>query len=364
MADNKSQSELQTTSVSGNRFVNYDLMRVIACFFVIMIHITKKPFSFPIRVCYTTVLFLSNSIFYMLSGRFNLSYRFESPGDYKKYYSKKFLSILVPYVLISFLLSIWNFYILKENFGLKHLLRFAYTEFMADNSEKALWFMYPLIGFIISAPFLSRLLHALTDRECTILMSVALIWNFVKVFLSTNAGIDFAFSGWILETWVLYFVAGHLITRLINKKNQLRFYLAGIGGFLITVAVRIVTADHFDYSCDYSPAFFLFSIASYYFAEQHFYIKNEYIKQSVSFVAKHTFLIYLLHVHVMRYISPQIVRPDTETVPGYLLQTLCIFICSLTGAVILNLLLIRPLQYLLKKLPFLQDHSTGSIRNE
>ncbi|MDO4409185.1 MAG: acyltransferase family protein [Eubacteriales bacterium] len=101
------------------RLVNYDLIRVLACIFVIMIHIETKPFSFPVRVAYTTVFFLSNGIFYMLSGRFNLEQTFDQVGDYLNYYRKKCIPILFPFILVSFLLSIFNYYHTEGSIALK-----------------------------------------------------------------------------------------------------------------------------------------------------------------------------------------------------------------------------------------------------
>ena len=336
------------------RLVNYDLIRVLACIFVIMIHIETKPFSFPVRVAYTTVFFLSNGIFYMLSGRFNLEQTFDQVGDYLNYYRKKCISILFPFILVSFLLSIFNYYHTEGSIALKSVCIFAFREFFALNSDKALWFMYPLIGFIVSAPFLSKMFHAMSDRECMFMVAVAMIWNCVKVYLTTDFGVEFKFSGWLLETWILYFTAGYLVSRLINEKNRKAVYLLGFAGYIITVILRLVPSEQLAYLCDYSPAFFLFCIAAYDLAVRKFTIRNPYACRLISWIAQHTFLIYLLHVHVMRYLVPYIAVPDTSSVPGYLLKSALIFICSLICAVLLRALIIRPLQSLLKKLPGLR----------
>ena len=148
------------------RLINFDLMRVLMCIFVIMIHITEKPFSFPVRAAYTSVFFLCNSIFYMLSGRFNLEHTFDSTGDCLNFYRKKFVSIYFPYILISFMLSAVNLYSHTGSITPKGVCVFAFKEFFDTNSEKALWFMYPLIGLLISTPFLSKMFHAMSDREC------------------------------------------------------------------------------------------------------------------------------------------------------------------------------------------------------
>lgn len=86
-----------------NRLTNYDFIRVIACIFVIMIHIEDKPFSFNIRMIYTTVLFTSNGLFYMLSGKFNLERTYNSIEDYIITTEKNlFLSYFLIYWLVYF----------------------------------------------------------------------------------------------------------------------------------------------------------------------------------------------------------------------------------------------------------------------
>ena len=69
-----------------NRDVNYDLMRVICMLFVIAVHVMPTPFSeetFWGSVC-LILLLSSNHIFFLLSGRFNLNYHFQSKEDYRK----------------------------------------------------------------------------------------------------------------------------------------------------------------------------------------------------------------------------------------------------------------------------------------
>lgn len=291
----------------------------------------------------------------MLSGRFNLQYTFENVNDYLNYYRKKFISIFFPYMLVSFLLSAFNLCHETGTPGLKSVFLFACREFFETNSSKALWFMYPLMGFLITAPFLSKMFHAMSDRECLLMVAVAVIWNIVRVYLTTDLGVTFNISGWLLETWCLYFVAGWLCERLISRRNRTAVRLLGIAGFVITVALRILSEDHLPYLRDYSPAFFFFSVAAYDFMINSFHIRNPYIRKAVSFIAQHTFLIYLLHIHVMLYVVPVFAAPDTKTVPGFLLTAACVFVCSLAGAILLRFLIILPLQTLLKKVPGLRQ---------
>ena len=336
------------------RLVNYDLMRVLMCIFVIMLHISEKPFSFPVRAAYTTVFFLCNSIFYMLSGKFNLEHTFDSVGDYLNYYRKKFVYIYFPYLFVSFMLSAVNLYGQTGSITPKGVCVFAFKEFFDTNSGKALWFMYPLMGLLISAPFLSKMFHAMSDGECLLMAAIAVIWNVIRVYLTSDIGVTFNISGWLLETWCLYFVAGYLSDRLVNEKNRKAVYLLGIAGFIATVAIRVLSEDHLPYCRDYSPAFLLFSVAAYDFMSHAFKVTNPVIVKAISFIAQNTFMIYLLHMHVLHYVVPRFVTLDTTTFPGFLLQSAYTFICSLAGAIVLRALIIRPLQSLLRKLPGLR----------
>lgn len=340
--------------VMKTRLINYDLMRVVMCIFVIIDHISEKPFSFPVRAAYTTFFFLAISVFYMLSGKFNLEQTFGSVGDYINYYRKKFVSIYFPYMLVSFMLSVCRLYGKTGSLAPKEVFFFAFKEFFDTNSEKSLWFMYPLMGLLISAPFLSKMFHAMSDRECLLMAAIAVIWNVVKVYLTSDIGVTFNISGWLLDNWCLYFVAGYLSDRLVNEKNRKVVYLLGIAGFIITVAIRVLSEDHMPYCRDYSPAFFLFSVAAYDFMSHAFKVTNPVIVKVVSFIAQNTFMIYLLHMPVLNYVVPRFVTLDTTTVPGYLLQFAFAFICSLAGAIVLRTLIIRPLQSLLRKLPGLR----------
>ena len=85
-----------------------------------------------------------------------------------------------------------------------------------------------------------------------------------------------------------------------------------------------------------------------------FKVTNPVTVKVVSFIAQHTFLVYLLHMPVLRHVVPRFVTLDTTTVPGYLLQLAFAFICSLAGAIVLRTLIIMPLQSLLRKLPGLR----------
>lgn len=73
-------------------------------FFVIAVHTSPKPLSWSptFLTAFQMLLLTCNSNFYMMSGELNLQKRFEGPKDYKDYYVNKGISILFPYLAVTF----------------------------------------------------------------------------------------------------------------------------------------------------------------------------------------------------------------------------------------------------------------------
>lgn len=201
------------------RDVNYDLMRVVCMIFVIMIH-TGRSFieNTFFATIFSTILFSCNSIFYMLSGRFNLNKTFLGKESYKRYYWKKIVSIVWPYVFLTCVLNLWDMYHNASWNSILLFLKISYAKLMHENSSIHLWFMYPLIGMLISTPFLACMLQKLSDWELNLLLVVSLMWNVVSIYLTVDVNIGFSYSGFMLSGWMLHFFAGYYCCRIVNPR--------------------------------------------------------------------------------------------------------------------------------------------------
>lgn len=132
---------------------------MICMFFVISIHTDRSFIKNSVATTlFNTILCSCNGIFYMISGRFNLSKTFQGSSDYKIYYERKMVSILFPYVFVTGLLNLWNIYNNHAWNGIVPWIKTSYESFMYTNASIHLWFMYPLIGMLISAPFLQGII--------------------------------------------------------------------------------------------------------------------------------------------------------------------------------------------------------------
>ncbi len=103
------------------REVRYDVIRVVAMLFVIAVHVNPKPFnSFPwFKDVFDYIIYTCNGMFFMLSGFFNMKKEFKTKEDYTVYYEKKVISILLPYVLMTFLLYGYDYYQSGRDFQLR-----------------------------------------------------------------------------------------------------------------------------------------------------------------------------------------------------------------------------------------------------
>ena len=149
--------------MNRGRDVRYDVIRVVSMLFVIAVHVNPKPFnSFPwFKDVFDYIIYTCNGMFFMLSGYFNLKKEYHSKEDYKQYYQKKTISILLPYVLMTFVLYGYEYYLSGRAFRLRAYIEETINAFTSMNSQGHLWFMYSMIGLIMSAPFFGKMLHAM-----------------------------------------------------------------------------------------------------------------------------------------------------------------------------------------------------------
>lgn len=339
--------------MNSKRNINCDLMRVISMIFVIAIHADRSFIKTPfLEVVLSTILFTCNGIFYLLSGRFNLQTQFETRADYKKYYAKKTITILFPYILVSCLLSLWDILDSGTWEGVALYAKRTYVTIMQTNASNHLWFMYGLIGMLLGAPFLAKMLQNMSNWELNLLFGSGIVWNIIFVYLCTDFNIGFSYNNWIFSGWIFYFFAGYYCVRVVNNLNKKRIYILGAVGFVITILGRYLIADHFLYATDLSVAFIVFTMAVYTFLDREITVKNMYMKKAIRFMSKYSFMVYMLHINVLHKVTPMIIAGES-TFFKWIARILVTLIISMLLSILLNMIVIYPVQKLLKKLPCL-----------
>ena len=336
--------------MSRGRDVRYDVIRVVAMMFVIAVHVNPKPFnSIPwFKDIFDYVIYTCNGMFFMLSGFFNMKKEFSTKEDYAVYYKKKITSILIPYVIMTFLLYGYEYYQSERIFKLGLYVEETINQLTALNSEQHLWFMYSLIGLVMSAPFLGKMLHAMSDWELKLLFWLSIGWNAVSIYLINDLGWNFHYGKWLMASWTIYFFLGYFQNRMINQGNKKNWYLCGIVGFLITISWQYILPIENHSDKDFAPAYIFFVIAMYLFLLYEVSIKRTWVQKIVHYIAKHSFTVYMIHYLVIQLIGDRFYVGNSAKI-GFVMTWLCCLMISLMSAVIFDFIVEKTIQNPLKK---------------
>lgn len=145
-----------------NRLYAYDVIRVVAMFFVVAVHslVVVDISSFSGKLYYETgmVVFISaNALFFFLSGKFNLKIR-QTDEALKSYYVKRARGFVIP-VLVLFLVR--TIYESNSSLDLSLVAKAYIKNSLGEFGGMEYWFVFTLFGFLIVAPFLARMISGL-----------------------------------------------------------------------------------------------------------------------------------------------------------------------------------------------------------
>ena len=338
-----------------------DAIRVFSMFCVIAVHITPKPLvRYPMFTAFFTAFLLGcNGFFFMLSGELNLRKEFRSGRDYKVFYLKKLASILIPYIVVTILLTAWN---LADGglpaeegvFSLALLLKRSYAAFMGLNNDTHLWFMYPLILFTAATPFLSKMVHAMDLKEWKILAAIVLIYGVFGTYLTSGFGIIYHFYGHI-SGWLFAFLAGYYCYVILKeemngpaeKNRRMILYAAGVLCFILN-AWSYYKGHPWDITAPKDATYMVWIFAAYMLMKRVFRFRNGKVCKALKFVADHSFFVYMLHFDILTRVTPRLVLHESASV-HYVEAFVITAVVSLAAAVVLNLVIFKPVKKLIEK---------------
>lgn len=319
-----------------------DIIRIISCFFVVVVHIAgygmeiKSPDTadFVIRnfvICLTRT---AVPMFFMISGILFLEKEISIETLYKKYISR--------------LLLIWiswsSFYAVIDCIAYAKNERVSFGYFMEKLSESHyhLWFLPALLIAYIFLPILQVLVKYLDEKKVRYLAYLILFFVVLKetgnIFVENLVWKNFwEHMQFSVTTGILYFVLGYYIDKVAFRYKKgvcIWAYLAIVSAMaLINSYCSRISGTFVSITYGYFGAFLLFSsIALFCYFLQRFsaYQPNEKAKKAISILSECTLGIYLIHTLFIEQVYRRIglVQEKFPSIVVILLFSIMTFVLS------------------------------------
>lgn len=340
------------------RLYKYDFVRTVAIFFVVAVHSLyfvdqSSTACLWIYWALQSLFFTGNALFFLLSGKFNLRERTDDVGV-KKFYYNKIRNIMLPIVIVFLIRTFYNLYpdITALGFAKAFVKNFSF-----EFASTEYWFVFSLVGCIIVAPFLAHAFAKLSRFEQKVFLAIGLGFNLL-VIIAGNAGYAFKW-GYLFSGFSFAFCLGQYIESFFTPRNNR--ILAVAAPLCLIVTVFLIDYGMRTNVQDISPIFTILSLGVY--ALLLFLGDKMNPSKFVSFIAKHSFSIYL--VHMMILLPLEGVLPILSGKWSLLMfagVTLLVFAASTGVAFVLDKVVIDPAKNLFDKAfkRFLRDQSAES----
>jgi len=349
----KQKKDLETEV--KNREIIYDLIRVIACFFVIGIHCTdfiKLAFESGTYIWWIgnilqAIVRIGLPMFTLLSGALILNGKDEKTSSF---YLKRFIKIVIPLYIYSLI----YIYVYEYNYNFEIFKPINFINAIKDITKGPvyyhLWYVYMIIGIYLCAPYIKKMCRALSDRDCINLLILIFSISIIR-YLLPSIGINIGITSLMFIGWPLIFILGYLITREVINKNYKLIYFLGIISFIIYLIAKrwFPQINNLD---DLSITMMLEVMAIYlfFYRNKAKICKNKIINKVILIISKYSWEIYLIHIYVMNLIIDKVIVYGVNIVSASLVLTILVAIISFIIAFIIHNVLIINIQKIINKL--------------
>lgn len=297
----------------NNRFLYFDLLRIVACFSVIVLHVSAQYWYYlPVNsgkwlVCniYDALFRFGVPVFVMISGALFLGR--DKENSVRHLFLNNILRLVIVYIVWSVIYAAW-FLRDTENVDLYTFFR------ITVESKYHLWFLPMLVQIYVLIPFLKAAVQK--GGEKVLRYAVFL---FVCLCIVPATLREFTFSPELtrilnlihldfLGNYVGYFLMGCYLYRYPPQKKYRKWiYLSGVLGATGAVTGSIVLSRR--HGVPESGLFDSFSVFTFlvtcaifvFFTSMREFRRDTKIAKGITNLSKDTFGIYLVHVLIIEF---------------------------------------------------------------
>lgn len=330
------------------RDVSYEVIRVIAMIFILVLHEINTFMNKGTILYYVlaTILLTGVPLFFMLSGKYAFNIDYNDKDYIEKYYKNKFINLIIPVLVY---MAIKEFHVMGYNLH-KEITTYSYIRALFVSifngySYMEYWYLYILIANLLLAPFIGKWIIQANKKEATIFLSVIMVVNTISTCLGY---IDLSFAvKYALASYGIYFYGGYFLDKFYNSKKEKRIiYILGILSFLITIILLINNKAINIWN--YSPTYTFISFMMFLFIKD--YIKIKKAEKVILFMGKYSLTIYMLHMIFIYTFNDLISKVSISIIIRAIIVIILTYITSLISGIILENTIIKWLKNIGNKL--------------
>ena len=319
----KSQVSLTSSNKATKRptrITYLDLLRILASFFVVLIHVLKIFWDrsatneqFVVITMFDTVAYVAVPLFFMISGAIFLSPKLLARVKTAKL-AFKYIAIYIGWTIFYVGLRAILVQLSRQEIGLD-----LPTDYYADILHYHLWFLPQLIILYFLAPYIRKIINHSTRREVKNLLKLfifgvlvrtlwGIIYELITQQMSGNwSSIDMSLLARTTsmvspfsESFAIsagYFMLGYYLHNFqLLSKTRVKLYTAAIVGYIFSVVLMLATQRGNLALSNFSVSILLMSAAFFVFFKQNIpQPKSAIESRALTFWAEQTLGIYLVH---------------------------------------------------------------------
>lgn len=238
---------MMTQAQLQRRIPYLDILRVLACFLVILIHTPIRPYDIYYNTpsvagaVYTVLVAVNCNLFFMITGALLLPVTVPT----KKFFKRRLRVVFFP-------LIVWTLVYLCERAFLLHCFTpRLLTSILFHPVEGILWYVYVLLVIYFTLPLMSKCIAAIGKRGVEILLMLWVLSSFIPyqhgVFIEAAHYHDNMFGafsnyyGYVLLGYYMH----HYGLPVFTRKHGWKFGLFFFFGIVVMPLFEFLVQEHF-----------------------------------------------------------------------------------------------------------------------
>lgn len=337
--------------IKPQRDISLDIVRILACFAVIVVHVSANSWSvadvhsyeWKVMNFYNSAMRGSVPIFFMLSGQLFLSR--EEPLSIKTLYKKYIVKLILVYLF-------WGIFYAVDNVGIRYITIESFPDILYSFCLKPkvhLWFLPAMVGIYFLMPVLWTVAKFEGGKylrySCVMFFLFGVAWYSIQLLVPPRAEITTIINrfSYALSGYSGYFLLGYYLSKINTKRSPLWFF----GAYLIVIFIGSKIGEIHSLQVgkqqtllygNFSIMTFLEAVTIYLAFKNCKFDFSLKISKCIAKISQKTFFIYGFHMFVISQLNMKFSFNEVfiDPIIAIPLVSLVTFIISLTFAYLIG----------------------------